>query len=183
MGCGPGIFLLQNIVNYFVTRGSSVYITALDASKAFDRVDHSKLFDKLIKRGTPYCFVGVLRDWYGKLYCQVRWNGYLSSMFTVTCGVRQGGVLSPLLFNVYTDELIDTLMSSNCGCHIGKQFYGCLMYADDIILLSPSLSGMQHLMDICSDYAKLHYLVFNNKKTVCCVITKYVKPTVFFTVE
>jgi len=45
-------------------------------------------------------------DWYDKLYSCVRWNGVFSSIFKVNCGVRQGGISSPILFNVYVDDLI-----------------------------------------------------------------------------
>jgi len=92
-----------------------------------------------------------------------------SEEFKVMCGVRQGGILSPILFNIYVDELLLSLSTSSYGCHVGDNFFGCIMYADDLILLSPSLSGLQCLVDICSIYAKDHNLVFNTKKTICTV--------------
>ena len=61
---------------------------------------HSKLFDKLIERDVPSCFIQVLRNWYSKLISFVRWNGVLSQSFNVFCGVRQGGVLS-LFFSIF----------------------------------------------------------------------------------
>ena len=73
----------------------------LDASKAFDRVLHSLLFTKLIKRNVPMCFVRLLRNWYKNQTMQVRWGNHLSDPFGVSNGVRQGGVLSPTLFAVY----------------------------------------------------------------------------------
>ena len=63
-----------------------------------------------------------------------------------------------------------SLSTSSFGCHVGDNFFRCIMYADDLILLSPSLSGLQHLVDICSVYAKDHNLVFNTKKTICTVV-------------
>ena len=146
MGCQNAIFTLQQ--NYFVQRGSTVYMSALNASKAFDRVNHSKLFDKLVARNMPNCILHVLINWYGKLQSVVRWNGVFSSSFTVTCGVRchQGGVLSPFLFNIYVDQLIDDICSKNVGCYVSKGFFGCIMYADDLILLSPSVIGLQDML-------------------------------------
>jgi len=76
----------------------------------------------------------------------------MSDAFCVSSGVRQGGVLSPLLFAVYVDDLIAKLRCSGFGIHIGSLFYGCIFYADDIALLSCSCYGLQKLLDICSAY-------------------------------
>ena len=69
-------------------------------------------------------------------------NGFLF------CGVRQGGVLSPYLYAIYVDDLINELRSSGYGVHIGSVFVGCLLYADDIVLLSPFYYGLQKLLSI-----------------------------------
>ena len=129
--------------------GSTVYFSALDASKAFDRVTHSKLFDKTIERNVPHCFIRVFHNWYSKLVSVVKWNGVFSYPFSVYCGVRQGGVLSPLLFNIYVDDLIHQLEASNYGCCVFGQFFGCIMYADDLFLLSASVTGIQQMLHIC----------------------------------
>ena len=87
LGCASGLFPMQNTVDY-------LYIATVYASKTFDRVDHKVLFQKLVNRGAPRCFVWVLRSRYGKLVSSVRWNGVLVQNFGVNCGVRQGGILS-----------------------------------------------------------------------------------------
>ena len=68
------------------------------------------------------------------------------------------------------DELIHSLSLSGYGCFVGKTFFGCIMYADDRLLLSPSLHGLQAMLDICSVYADCHNLVFNPTKTTCSVV-------------
>jgi len=55
---------------------------------------------------------------------------------------------------------------------VGKTFFGCIMYADDLLLLSHSLHGLQAMLDICSVYADCHNLVFNPAKTICSVVGK-----------
>jgi len=91
----------------------------------------------------------------------VQWNGIFRDPYRVTCGVRQGGLLSPVLFNIYVDKLLHLLSTSHYGCHVRSRFFGCIMSADDLILLSPSLCGLQCtcMLDICSDYAMDHSLV------------------------
>jgi hypothetical protein len=170
VGCGPAVFTVQQIVKYFTSRGSSVFITAVDASKAFDRVNHVKLVTKLQERNVPACLINVISSWYNKLYSVVRWNGTLSKKFQVRCGVRQGGILSPILFNIYVDDLIDSLQRSGYGCYVKHTFFGCIMYADDLIIMSPSLHGLQNLLDLCSVYGNEHDIIFNPTKTVCLVV-------------
>merc|ERR1712240_384036 len=76
-----------------------------------------------------------------------------------------GGVLSPLLFSVYMDELLEKLKENGSGCHIVNQFVGAFGYADDLILLCPSVSGMNEMIKICEEYAHIHSILFNGKKS------------------
>jgi len=85
----------------------------------------------------------------------------------VSNGVKQGGVISPLLFIVYIDELIVLLNNSGFGCHVGTDFVGALGYADDLTLVCPSLNSLNHMLDICADFANQYNIVFNAKKTMC----------------
>ena len=78
-------------------------------------------------------------DWYGKLFFAVKWNNVISLQFAVGSGVRQGSCLSPAIFNVFMNVFIVELKKLNLGCHVSQMFVGCLLYADDIILLSPML--------------------------------------------
>ena len=111
-------YTLRTVCDYFNNRGGPVYITSLDASKAFDRAVHAKLFALLIAKKVPACFINVMIDWYSKLYAVVRWNDTESASFHITSGVRQGGVLSPIMFDFYINDLILTLKSSDLGCHV-----------------------------------------------------------------
>ena len=63
----------------------------------------------MLERGLPGRIIRVLIDWYGKLFCMVKWNGSFSSWFCVKSGVRQGGILSPFLFNIYIDSVISSV--------------------------------------------------------------------------
>ena len=90
----------------------------------------------------------------------------LSSTFAIQAGVRQGGLLSPALFAVYMDVLINKLKISGYGCKIHGDFFGCFAYADDIILISHSVIAMQHMLNICDEFAIELDVKFNVIKSV-----------------
>ena len=78
----------------------------------------------------------------------VRWGGTYSTFFSVTNGVRQGSILSPYLFNIYVDDLSVALNACRVGCCVGKILINHLMYADDLVILAPSVSGLSKLLSI-----------------------------------
>ena len=118
-----------------------MYTCFFDASKAFDRVKYV-LFDKAVKIwGTTVCSQNII-FWYTTQTMYVRWNNVISSGFGVSNGVRQGGILSPYLFCVYMDDLSNKLNDIKVGCTIGATLINHIMYADDLVLLSPSAMGL-----------------------------------------
>ena len=141
----------------------------IDASKEVDRVHHFKLFNKLKIRGVPSSLVRILAYWYANQSMRVRWGSILSTPFTVGNGVRQGGILSPALFNIYMDDLSRQLGGCRTGCMIGDSLVNHFMYADDLALLSPSSSGFQQLFNICSNYGVDFDVQYNAKKSVVMV--------------
>ena len=68
---------------------------------------------------------------------RVKWSDTTSPQSTLMNGVKQGGVLSPILFAIYTNGLLKHLEDTGVECHIGCRFTGALAYADDITLLAP----------------------------------------------
>ena len=129
------------------TRGSPVFLCSLDASKAFHRVNHATLFNVLLQRNIPVYIVRILAEWYSSQQLCVRWGSIFSGFFSVTNGVRQGGILSPRLFNLYIDNLSKKLMNTKSGCNVAGMMINHLIYADD--LLSTDLS-------LCQSSAKIN---------------------------
>ena len=157
-------------VKYFNDPNSNVYVASLDASKAFDGVNHFKLFTTLVQTGLPKSVVDIIINWYSKLSATVRWNGQNStSSFPVLSGVRQGGILSPILFNVYINCMITNLRKLDYGCHVHNIFIGCIIYADDLLLLSASVAVLQLMLNTCGDIGSILGINFNAMKSSCII--------------
>ncbi|XP_022833918.1 uncharacterized protein LOC111361758 [Spodoptera litura] len=116
--------------------------------------------------GIPGDILGTLKYWYGSQTNVVKWgNGGFSNEYTLKCGVRQGGLTSPSLFNLYINGLIEELSRSGVGCHMCNEPVNNLSYADDMVLLSPSVDGLRTMLSICEKYALRHGLTYNVKKS------------------
>jgi len=76
-------------------------------------------------------------------------------------------VLFPVLFSIYVDSIIERLRISGHGCVIGGKFFGCIMYADDLVLVSHSVCALEKMIDICVDELNCIGMSFNVKKTSC----------------
>ena len=99
----------------------------------------------------------------------MRWGNHTSEQFAACNGVKQGAILSPILFSVYMDGLFDKLEESGVGCHMANYYAGGLGYADDLTLLAPTLSGLIVLIKICGQYAVDFDIIFNGSKSKCIV--------------
>ena len=107
-----GSTLLVETVEYYVSYNSSVYVLLIDASKAFDRLCHSKLFDELETYNVCPLVRRLLYKIYSRSEMHVQWNSAHSTPFPLHYGVKQGGVLSQILFSMYIDSLIEKLKDS-----------------------------------------------------------------------
>lgn len=141
---------------------------SLDAEKAFDSCNWDILFKKLLEeKKISLQIVKILSSLYKKGTATVLYNGQQSEEFKLSQGVRQGSILSPYLYNTYFDLLLhSTESTSTVGTNLYGQFTGLIMYADDIILLSPTINGLRLLLDECVTYSEQHGIAMNADKTV-----------------
>ena len=103
--------------------------------------------------------------WYENQAMSVRWGNLLSESFHVSNGVRQGGILSAYLFNVYIDDLSSRLNKLSIGCALGDFLINHLMYADDLVLISPSTRGLFKLISECQKYGIEFDILYNPLKS------------------
>jgi len=146
----------------------------MDFSKAFDKISHYGLFLKLIRRNVPLCFLMTIMYYYLNMSCKCKWGDCFSDYFGVTSGTKQGGILSPDFFALYIDKLIQLLKDAKVGCHIMNIFISCILFADDLTLLSPTRSSMQRMIQICSRFCSQNCLIMNPAKTKTVLFGKKV---------
>ena len=137
---------MNEVISYYKSKGSDVFVVFLDATKAFERIDFCKLFRKLLDRNMPPLLLRLLLYMYTNQNLQVRWGSIAGTKLGACNGVKQGAVLSPILFAVYMDDLYSQLMDSGSGCHIGDHYVGSLGYADDTVLMAPSWRASKPLL-------------------------------------
>ncbi len=160
-------FLISETIHHYNKNGSSVFMCSLDAEKAFDCCNWSVLFEKLYyEKHIPLPVVKLLKSLYENGKYSVMYNGQRSYWFDASQGVFQGSILSPHLYNIYTEELLNTINEQQtAGTSIHGTFTGIISYADDIILLSPTRSGLQYLLNECTTYFNKTAISLNVGKT------------------
>ena len=126
----------------------------------------------------------VLFNSYSKQQSKAMWNSCYTDYFScytdyfyMSTVVKQGSVLSAILFTIYIDKLLIMLRDSRYGCIIDKCYTEAISYADDITLSCPSIRCLHRMQDICNEFAAEHYLIFNSKKSFAIKYGKEVNDT------
>ena len=108
-----------------------------------------------------------MHTWYSNLTIQVKWCGTLSSKIKVGVSTRQSGLSSPFLFNLFYQDLMSLLSNCSGGIPIQNKSYNIFCYADDLIIVSLSVTGLQEMINAATSYVVDHGLNFNPVKTTC----------------
>ncbi len=159
IGCSHAIYTVKKIVDRFISNGYTANLCSIDLSKAFDKVNHHALLIKLMNKHTPVILLELLEFWLSNSWSCVKWADVFSPFFKVCFGVRQGSVLSPYLFALYLDDLIDDRTNGRTSFTI--------LYADDVLILSSTLNELQHLLHMCEKELIWLDMSINIKKSCC----------------
>ena len=118
---------------------------------------------------------------YSNQICHVNWSNERSDSFNVSNGVKQGSVISPMLFSIYVDNLFLELKQLGLGCHVGLEYAGSFGYADDIALICPTFYGLKKMISVCELYALDYHITFNplKSKLICFNIDPSVLPVIY----
>ena len=140
------LFILHTIISkYLAHKKGRLYVAFIDFEKAFDRIDHYSMFYKLLKSGVHGKMYKVLFSMYQHVKSCVRTPKGITDFFNCSLGVQQGSVLSPLLFNIFVNDIGETLQNTELfsGVDIGLLKIIYLLFADDLTLVSSSKVCLQ----------------------------------------
>jgi hypothetical protein len=175
--CEDHLFSLTSIIRNRKRDKLDTFVTFVDFEKAFDRVDRKLLFYKLHSLGFGGKILKTLKSLYGNCKVCLNVNGYLSPSFASKFGVKQGDSLSPTLFNLYINDLVDTLDECNMGVKLSNEIHvTSLLYADDLAVISDSEENMQHLLNALDLWCRKWRMVVNIVKTKIVHFRSTTKP-------
>ena len=172
---------LSSIINSYIRKGKKIYGCFVDFSKAYDSVRRDGLFYKLMKNKLSFKFISVIKSMYNDLNLSVKLTEGITPFFKSDVGVRQDCNLSLMLFNLFINDLVEYLQSDITeAVKLNQYSCNCLMYADDLLLVSESWEGLCQTMDkLGINYCVQLKLNISSKKTKIMIFGKNVKQTGF----
>ena len=174
-GTGDMLCAIQAVlekINAMKKDQQDAYIIFIDYSKAFDNVDNEKLVQTLLNMGFPPHLVVLIQSLYTDQNAKIRWNASHTSPFNITKGVRQGCILSPHLFSIYTEQVMRDSDTDIQGIKVGGRKVSNLRYADDTALCAQGHQEASFLINNVNNVGKEKSLKLNVKKTKTFYIGK-----------
>jgi hypothetical protein len=163
--CGHAIFSIKEIGLDARKKCKNAIALFLDFSKAFDKVNRTKLWYALIKNASPKYWL-LLKNYYERMKTYVIDNmGNFSVPFESSVGVKQGGKLSPFLYNLLVDELLNIIEKSKLTYQINGISKGILVYADDTNVICESLGQLRQIIELIERFCSNFDITINAKKT------------------
>ena len=160
------IFLLQTIIEKVVKKNKNrLYAVFIDFKKAYDTVDRGKLFRRLQEIGINGPFFKNIRAMYKTVSYKIKLKGGYLDPIESNLGLKQGCPLSPMMFNLYIDDMKDIFDAQCDPVTITDTNISHFLYADDLVLVSLSPEGLQRSLDKISDYATTKSLTISIKKS------------------
>ncbi|KAF2355928.1 Reverse transcriptase domain [Trinorchestia longiramus] len=164
------LFVVSEEIERKRKENKKVYLVFFDIEKVYDRVDRRRLLGVLGKIGFSEKIVDIVKSLYENICAVDRLGNLVTVQVRSVRGVRQGCTLSPLLFGLYTEELAVCLRMSGFGLKVGEEKLSCLLYADDIVVVSESEQELQMMLEIVNGYSTDFKVKFGRGKSKVMVI-------------
>ena len=151
-GCSSNVKVLQHAIPFRQRNGKGVNVVFLDLAKAFDTVVHNSIWDALLDHQVPREVVEGVQQIYGHAITKVKVGLHSTNAIRILSGVKQGCPLSPLLFDLVMDELLERLQSQGIGIQVGGQQIAVMAFADDLVLVTEEVSHMNIALHECGRF-------------------------------
>ena len=119
VGCMNSIHNVQKVIKYFNARKTTVNVGVIDLRKAFHKANVFGILCLLYEKNVNRTLINILENWLLKGQTCIKWGKSLSEFIHLQSGVRQGGVLSPFLFSIYVNVVLEQLEKISIGCYAG----------------------------------------------------------------
>lgn len=166
------VLTLKHLVDKAFKSSSYLFVCFVDFKKAFDTINRNALFGKLCRLNVNGAFLDILKSMYREVLFSVKLQNGLTESFTSKIGVKQGCILSPTLFSIYLNDLVDIFDNTCDPVALNDKLVSCLMYADDLVLVSKSAAGLQTCLDRLQNYCDKWDLTVNLDKTNIMIFNK-----------
>ena len=164
VSCADATFTCQETISKFIREGDAIYSCFYDLASAFDTVEYPVLLSHLKDSGISGKTWRLIKHWYSGIHSYVRIGKATSPSFTISRGFRQGSVLSPILFLLVMDPLLQELRQKSCGPSVCGLYLGAFSHADDIRTLATNISDCQLQMKLVNNFATYQGLTLNVDK-------------------
>ena len=156
---------LTSIIDTRIKRKLSTHTAFIDFKKAYDSINRDKLWARLFEIGISGKMLKAVKSLYSSISSCVRINSLCTDWFETQCGLRQGCGISPLLFNLFIDDLVKFIKSLDIGISVENEKVCILLYADDIVLLAPNEDDLQSLLDALCVWCNRNDMTINCSKS------------------
>ena len=171
--CSDAHIIIYNLIRKKCHEQSSkIFSCFVDFKKAFDSVPRDLLLRKILNMGISGRFFNILRNIYTTDKACVKMGQTRSDFFGLNIGVRQGCILSPLLFNLFISDLAKKFDTMEEKVQLGSISVNSLFWADDLVLFSETKEGLDRLLNTLEEYCRENELMINTKKTKCMIFNK-----------
>lgn len=173
LGTREALFGINVLFQRCLDINQDVYACYIDFEKAFDRVKHDRLHQLLLNKNIDSCDIRIISNLYWGQRANTLIDNQPTEEMEIRRGVRQGCILSPLLFNLYSEAIFrETLEQESAGIVINGEVINNMRYADDTVLLTGRLEDTQHLLEKLNDRCIEYGLKINFRKTKLMIVTK-----------